>query len=91
VASFESLEPRWLPTTTDLTPVLIQGPTSAEPGDTVSVPTIVENLGDSASGRFQVEYRLSVDSVIDSQDLVLASVRRKKIRGEGQAQWIQTL
>jgi pimeloyl-ACP methyl ester carboxylesterase len=92
VAEIESLESRWLPSAVcDLKPSLVNGPESAAPGSRISIQTAVDNLGTSAASKFQVQYRLSLDAVIDDQDPLLATVTRKRISGEGTVQWSQTV
>lgn len=91
-SSIEQVEPRWVPSALcDLSPVLIQGPSTAEPGSKISVQTTVDNLGSGASPRFRVEYRLSLDEALDQEDVLLAVVHQKKIDGNGQADWTQSV
>lgn len=88
----EQLEPRWVPAAIcDLAPSVIQGPTTGEPDSKISVQTSVDNLGPGRSSRSQVEYRLSLDEIADDQDLLLDTVTHKKITGNGQSAWTQTL
>lgn len=88
----EQLEARWVPSAIcDLSPTLIRGPATAEPDAKITVQTTVDNLGLGPSSRFQIEYRLSLDEIADDQDLLLASTTHRKIDGNEQEDWVQTL
>ena len=88
----EDFEPRIVPAALcDLAPAIVQGPDAAAPGDRITVNIEIDNLGAVASPRFQVEIRLSLDDVVDSQDQLLATVTRRKIAADGHAQWSQRL
>lgn len=88
----EALELRWLPTPlADLTPAMVQGPDSAEPGGRISIQAKIDNAGDAVAGKFQIEYRLSLDGTVDTQDVLLATVTRKKLAAGSQAQWSQSV
>ena len=88
----EDLEPRVVPAALcDLTPVLIQTPDAAEPGDRIEVNLEIKNLGAATSPRFRVEIRLSADDIIDGQDQLLTTVIRRKIGAGGETQWSQRL
>ncbi len=90
--AIEALEPRCLPTAMcDLTPMLVDGPETAEPGSRISIETAVGNSGTAGSPKFQVEYRLSLDGVVNDQDLLLTTVTRKKISATGEVHWTQSV
>lgn len=89
-AILEDLELRIvLATECDLTPVLVQAPATAEPGDRIAVSIQIGNLGAANSPRFQVEIRLSLDGIINGDDQRLTTVAHKKIGAGGAAQWSQ--
>lgn len=71
--TFEALEAR-VALAIDLKPLVIDGPSAAFPGDTITVETKVVNVGDSASGKFSVAYKLSTDKFIDKSDPTLLRV-----------------
>ncbi len=86
--SIEDFEPRIVPAALcDLTPVVVQGPESAAPGDRITVNLQIDNLGAVASPRFHVAIRLSLDGIMDSQDPLVATVAHRKIAADGNAQW----
>ncbi|MDB5336098.1 MAG: Hemolysin-type calcium-binding repeat family protein [Planctomycetaceae bacterium] len=88
----EDFEPRIVPAALcDLAPALVQGPVAAAPGDRITVNIEINNLGAVASPKFQVEIRLSLDGIIDSQDQLLVTVGRRKISVGDNAQWSQRL
>lgn len=88
----ESLEPRWVPAAlSDLTPVLVDGPDIAAPGTKVAVETHVENLDSQASGKFRIEYRLTIDNPVNDHSVLLATVTQKSISGHDESDWSQTL
>ncbi len=90
--AIESLEPRWLPAAVcDLTPLLLDGPDFAEPGSRISIQTTVDNFGTGGAPKFQVQYRLSLDGIVNDQDLLLTTVTRQRLNGNGEQQWTQSV
>ena len=88
--SVEQCEPRIVPAAlSDLTATLIQAPNLAATGTSIKVTTEIGNLGKGASPKFQIEYRLSLDEVIDGQDILLTTVTRTRIKANGTSQFIQ--
>lgn len=88
----EGLEPRWVPAAlSDLTPVLVNGPDIAAPGTKVAVETHVANLDSQASGKFRIEYRLTIDNPVNDHSVLLKTVTQKSIAGHGELGWSQTL
>lgn len=89
-SAIECFEPRIVPTAMcDLTATIVQGPAAAAPGDRITVDLKIENLGVVTSPRFQIEIRLSLDGIIDSQDQLLATVARRKVAAGANAEWSQ--
>ncbi len=58
----------------DVLALSVQGPTQALVGSTVSVNTIVINLGGAFSGDYTFDVLLSADTTVDEGDIVTASV-----------------
>lgn len=58
----------------DVLALSVQGPTQALVGSTVSVNTIVINLGGAFSGDYAFDVLLSTDTTVDAGDIVTASV-----------------
>ena len=77
--------------TADLVPTSIASPELGSLDEVLFVDTQVENLGQSASGEYSIQYLLSTDDVIDGKDRVLFSEVRSSIPAEGSERWNQPL
>ena len=62
-----------LPNTAELVGSIV-GPRGAYPGDDFAVYTSLRNVGRVAAGPFEAQIRLSADTTIDSNDMLLATV-----------------
>jgi pimeloyl-ACP methyl ester carboxylesterase len=82
----EPLENR-LPTAADLFAALVATPASdwAAAGQALAVSAQVQNIGDTVAGSFQVEYRLSADSVITTADTLLGTTSQTGLAAGGTA------
>jgi pimeloyl-ACP methyl ester carboxylesterase len=75
----------------DLDPYGVDAPDSALSGATVSVFADIDNLGNAASGSFQVRYYLSSDSNITTGDTLLKTITRGSIAAGTYQQWSENV
>ncbi|MDB5389077.1 MAG: Hemolysin-type calcium-binding repeat family protein [Planctomycetaceae bacterium] len=91
VTGIENLEERLVPTgLSDLVPTLVQFSPTA-PGATTTVHTVIQDLRQGSVKSFQVEYRLSSDTTIDDQDILIKTVTRKHLAAGGTSDWNQRI
>lgn len=85
----EGLETRFVPAALcDLTPTLLEV-SSLNAGEVTTVQTEIQNLQQSRAKAFRVEFRLSTDATIDDQDVLLKTIRVRKLGGGDSRQWEQ--
>lgn len=87
---YDALETRKL-CAADLTPAIIDAPTSAGPGALISVYADVDNIGTSASGTYRIDFRISNNTAIDNSDRLLKTVFRNSIAAGGDARWYEQI
>jgi poly(3-hydroxybutyrate) depolymerase len=85
----------------DLVPLLVEAPELSSQQQIMVVETQVDNIGTMRSGRFEVQYFLSLDSTFDPQDRLLGTldplgnvvtlIERPSIPQSGSDTWLQQL
>src|SRR5262245_9284060 len=86
----EALEAR-LALAADLLPVLVVAPVLGSQELVMQVETQIDNLGSTRSKTYDVQYRLSLDPVIDASDRLLLTVSKPRLDAGSSETWTQEL
>ncbi|MCC7420972.1 MAG: hypothetical protein IT428_11885 [Planctomycetaceae bacterium] len=89
-AFIQPLESRLL-LAADLRATMVDAPTTAPRGSTISVNTAINNNGDSPTGSYTLRYYASSDATITSSDTLLKSVTRSGLNAGTTQQWNESV